>query len=128
VNTAVAARPSEYEILYFWAPWCGPCKMSGLSLDRFEAEQGATTSVRRINVDEHPSLVRQWQVASIPAILIVSDAEARWRWSGTFRSAQLHRALEECRARDIPQSAVPAGAPGQRDHQSHCHPNPQERS
>ena len=55
------------KILYFSAPWCGPCKMLGPRMD----ELAETIPMEKINIDEQQDLCESFGVRAVPTILIV---------------------------------------------------------
>ncbi len=59
----------------FWADWCGPCKMLSPILERVAAEH-ANAKICKINVDENPELAKQFQVMSIPMLVVFKDGKA----------------------------------------------------
>lgn len=66
----------------FYADWCGPCKVLGRTLDKYQTE---ITDVKlvKVNVDEHQDLSAQYSVRSIPTLLYMEDGEIVSRISGT---------------------------------------------
>ncbi|MEI7998444.1 MAG: thioredoxin [Candidatus Omnitrophota bacterium] len=60
----------------FWAEWCGPCKMIAPILDQVAVELTGKMKVAKINVDESPDLAGQYNVMSIPTLLIFKNGEA----------------------------------------------------
>ena len=58
-------------IIYFSAPWCGPCKSLGPIMDGLISEG---MKVNKVNVDYEPNLLKQYNVKSIPT-LILADLE-----------------------------------------------------
>ena len=56
-------------VIDFWAPWCGPCKMTGPIIEELAEELTGTVKVGKINVDEEPELAAQYGVMSIPTIV-----------------------------------------------------------
>jgi thioredoxin 1 len=60
------------QLLYFSAPWCGPCKMLGPVMD----ELAQTYPIKKINIDNQPEVAREYGITSIPTtILLVNGQE-----------------------------------------------------
>ena len=59
----------------FWASWCGPCRMVGPVLEEVAREKSAQVKVVKVNVDENPGLGSNYQVMSIPTMLIFKDGQ-----------------------------------------------------
>ena len=60
-------------LLDCWAPWCGPCRAIGPILDQLAAESDGRYRIAKLNVDENPRTAAQFQIASIPTMLIFKN-------------------------------------------------------
>lgn len=58
----------------FWAAWCGPCQMLGPVIEEIAAERN-DIKVAKVNVDEQPELASQFQVMSIPTLIVIKDGQ-----------------------------------------------------
>jgi thioredoxin-like negative regulator of GroEL len=56
------------KILYFSAPWCGPCKQFGPVMDRI-SQTGIL--VEKVNVDNAPAVAAAYNVRSVPTVVVV---------------------------------------------------------
>ncbi|HKR00922.1 MAG TPA: thioredoxin [Pyrinomonadaceae bacterium] len=56
-----------------WAEWCGPCRMVGPVLDELAAEANGRYLITKLNVDENPRTAAQFNIRSIPTMLIFKD-------------------------------------------------------
>ncbi len=59
----------------FWAPWCGPCKQLGPTLEKIVAEANGKIRLVKINIDENTQLASQMGVKSIPAVFSFSNGQ-----------------------------------------------------
>ena len=58
------------KILYFSAPWCGPCKQFGPVMDRI-SQTGIL--VEKVNVDNAPAVAAAYNVRLVPTIVVVGS-------------------------------------------------------
>ncbi|MDR0740510.1 MAG: thioredoxin [Puniceicoccales bacterium] len=61
-------------IIDFWAPWCGPCRSLGKTLETLSAEHEDIT-IYKINVDECSSLTEEYEISSIPTMLFFDNGK-----------------------------------------------------
>ena len=54
----------------FWAPWCGPCRMVAGVVDEVAADYAGQLKVVKVNTDEQPAIASQYNIRSIPTLLI----------------------------------------------------------
>ena len=73
------------EILYFSAPWCGPCR----NFKPIMESVSNSIPVRFINVDENPQLAAQYNVRSVPMLVFLKDGQEADKTIGVLTEAQV---------------------------------------
>jgi thioredoxin 2 len=71
----VSASASLPVLVDCWAPWCGPCRMIAPVLDQLAAESDGRYKIVKLNVDENPQTSAQFQIRSIPTLLIFKQGK-----------------------------------------------------
>ena len=77
----------------FWATWCGPCKMVAPVLEEIASEKAGQLKVAKLDVDANPETARDFQVVSIPTMILFQNGEAVKRIVGAKGKAALLREL-----------------------------------
>ena len=75
-------------LLDFWASWCGPCRMVSPVVDEI-AEERSDIKVGKINVDEEPELASQFQIMSIPTLMVIKDGKVTYKAMGARPKSQI---------------------------------------
>jgi len=73
------------EILYFSAPWCGPCR----NFKPIMESVSNSIPVRFINVDDNPELSAQYNVRSVPMLVFLKDGQEADKSIGVLTEAQV---------------------------------------
>lgn len=66
---------SKTILIDFWAAWCGPCKMLSPIIDQIADEVDDSVKICKVNVDEQSELAAQFQVRSIPTLVVMKDGK-----------------------------------------------------
>ena len=80
-------------LLDFWAAWCGPCRMLSPVVDEI-AEEMPEIKVGKVNVDEQPELAQQFQVMSIPTLLVFKNGSLNNQAVGVQPKASIKNMLK----------------------------------
>lgn len=87
---------SELPVLVdFWAEWCTPCKMIAPILEELSSENAGKIKIAKVDVDANPALARQFDVMSIPTLLVFKDGVPERRIVGAKGKAQLVEEIAE---------------------------------
>ena len=68
----------------FWATWCGPCKMIAPVLEEIASEKAGSLTVAKLDVDANPGTARDFQVVSIPTLILFKDGKPAAQHTGAL--------------------------------------------
>src|SRR4051794_809874 len=78
----------------FWAPWCGPCRVVGPVLEEIAQEKGDALRIVKLNTDENPQVSAQYQVLSIPTLILFKNGEVAHQIIGALPKSRLVQEIE----------------------------------
>lgn len=82
----------------FYADWCGPCKTQDPILEELHEEWEDRFEVEKVNVDEQQDIANEYQVRSLPTLIIENDEGVVERFVGVTQRDDLETALEKAGA------------------------------
>lgn len=83
----------------FYATWCGPCQTLSPIVQEVAKEMGSQLKVIKVDVDRNPAAAQQFQIRSIPTLMVFKKGKSLWRKAGLMTKRELlasvKRAIEQ---------------------------------
>ena len=105
-------------VVDFWAPWCGPCRMLGPTIEKLAGDYEGKVKVGKMNTDENQETPGGLRISAIPTVWCSRTGSKKTDWSGsTPRTSsriarQARRVLSRRSRRGSPRRATTVFAPG----------------
>ena len=80
-------------LIDFYADWCGPCKMLSPIIESV-ADENEDIKVVKIDVDSAQDLAIEYQVMSIPTIVVIKDGQEVNRTVGVVSKSQIEEMVK----------------------------------
>ena len=84
---------SDRVLIDFYATWCGPCKMLGLVLEKFDKRN--IIPIIKVDVDEARNVANEYKILSVPTLIIFENKKEIKRTSGFMSEDELVRWVSE---------------------------------
>ena len=88
-------KTPEPVLVDFSAEWCGPCKQLKPILEQLKSKIGDSAKIIKIDVDKNKSLSDQFQIRSVPTLILFKDGKSVWRQSGVVPATTLEGIIKQ---------------------------------
>lgn len=99
-NFTETVKQGGIVLLDWWAPWCGPCRAFGPIYERVAAANPDIV-FGKVNTEEEPELAGQFNINSIPTLMVIKDATLLLSQPGMLPEKVLANVVEQARAVDM---------------------------
>ncbi|PSQ16364.1 thioredoxin [Halobacteriales archaeon QS_8_69_26] len=86
------------KLMDFYADWCGPCKTQDPILEDVKEDWGDRFEFVKVNVDEEQDVANEYQVRSLPTLIVENDDGVVERFVGVTQRDDIEDALERAGA------------------------------
>lgn len=91
---------SNFVIVDFWAPWCGPCQSFGPVYEETSTKYSEIVFAK-VNTEEEQELAAHFQIRSIPTLMILRDQIVIYAQPGALMGGQFEQLIEQARGLDM---------------------------
>lgn len=86
-------KTNELVLIDFYADWCGPCRMLAPVIEEIKKEKEGLLKVLKVNVDEEEALAKQYEIMSIPTLVIIRSGKLQKKMVGYRTKADILKEL-----------------------------------
>lgn len=87
---------SMLEILYFSAPWCGPCRALKPIIEKIESElDSSKVKIHKINVDDSPVETTAYNISSVPTFIFLKNNEIVFSFTGVKSAKEIQTLISK---------------------------------
>ena len=104
MSSVISIKDTEFEtevlkanqpvLVYFWASWCGPCRLMSPLMDWAAATYSDRLKVVKMEIDPNPATVKQYQVEGVPAIRLFQGTDVLESSEGAIGKQKLVSILD----------------------------------
>jgi thioredoxin 2 len=94
-SSALLAHTALPILVDCWAPWCGPCRSFAPVFEQAAKLYEPRMRLAKLNTEQEQALAAQWQIRSIPTLLLFSNGREQQRIAGAMSLAQLQQWLQQ---------------------------------
>jgi thioredoxin 1 len=66
---------SQPVLAYFWAPWCGPCRLMSPAIDWAATQYGDRLKIVKMEIDPNPETISRYGVQGVPSLLLFHQGQ-----------------------------------------------------
>ncbi len=93
-------KSNEMLLVDFWAEWCGPCRTFAPTFESI-SEKYPSIVFGKVNTEEERDLAMQYQIRSIPTLMILREQIIIFRQAGALPAKALEEIIEKARSLDM---------------------------
>ncbi len=82
-------------LVYFFADWCGPCKMMDPVLEKLKENMGDTVKIVSVDTEKQADATITYQIKGIPNLLLFKEGYTLWQNAGVIQANALQGIIEE---------------------------------
>ncbi len=86
---AIVAGSPVPVVVDFWAPWCGPCRMTAPEVKHAAADLAGRAVIVKIDTDKVPALAQRYQVSGIPNFAVFRGGKLAHQQAGALKAPQI---------------------------------------
>jgi thioredoxin 1 len=104
MNKAIQITDKEFEtevvkadrpvLVYFWASWCGPCRLVSPAIDAVADSYSDRLKVVKMEVDPNPATVKLYKVEGVPALRLIRGTEVLAATEGALSKQKITDLLD----------------------------------
>jgi thioredoxin 1 len=82
-------------LVYFWATWCGPCRLTAPLIEKIAEEYGDRIKVVKLEIDPNPESVAKYKVEGVPAFRCFQNGDLKKSAEGAINRQKLEELVTQ---------------------------------